>query len=143
MLTIRRGGDEQALCLADSPHATLLETMLRSVGEWELREVSEQPFYGQLHVGLETIEAMYVADLRNPALARLNIDRTAIASSSLGHYPCTRTEAKAIHASRQNLAASSSILVRLRSADGQALKHLSSSHTDWRTAVMLLHSHGH
>lgn len=92
------------LYLAESPHAALLETVLRDVGEWEIREVSEAQFIGQLHVGLETVETLHVADLRNPALARIGIDRTAIASSSQEHYPCTRTVAKAIHTSSQNLA---------------------------------------
>lgn len=90
--------------LAKTPHAALLETVLRDVGDWILREVSEARFYGQLHVGLETAESVKVADLRNPKLASLGIARTAIASSPQEHYPCTRTVAKAIHASGQNLA---------------------------------------
>ncbi|WP_197021782.1 RES family NAD+ phosphorylase [Brevibacterium sp. VCM10] len=93
------------LYLAETPHAALLETVLRDVGEWEIREVSETQFYGQqLHVGLETVEALHVADLRNPEMAALGIGRSAIASSSQEHYPCTRTVARAIHASQQNLA---------------------------------------
>lgn len=90
--------------LAKTPHAALLETVLRDVGEWIVREVSEARFYGQLHVGLEMTETLKVADLRNSALTKLNIPRPAIASSSQEHYPCTRTVAKAIHASEQNFA---------------------------------------
>ena len=90
--------------LAKTPHAALLETVLRDVGEWIVREVSEARFYGQLHVGLETTERLRVADLRNSALTKLNIPRSAIVSSPQEHYPCTRTVAKAIHASKQNLA---------------------------------------
>lgn len=90
--------------LAKTPHAALLETVLRDVGEWIVREVSEARFYGQLHVGLETTERLKVADLRNPALTKLNIPRSSIASSAQEHYPCTRIVAKAIHASAQNLA---------------------------------------
>ena len=90
--------------LAMTPHAALLETVLRDVGEWIVREVSEARFYGQLHVGLEMTEAVRVADLRNSALTKLNIPRSAIASSPQEHYPCTRTVAKAVHASEQNLA---------------------------------------
>lgn len=90
--------------LAKTPHAALLETVLRDVGEWVVREVSEARFYGQLHVGLEATETLEVADLRNSTLTKLNIPRPAIASSAQEHYPCTRTIAKAIHASAQNLA---------------------------------------
>lgn len=90
--------------LAKTPHAALLETVLRDVGEWVVREVSEARFYGQLHVGLETTETLKVADLRNSTLTKLNLLRPAIASSAQEHYPCTRTVAKAIHASAQNLA---------------------------------------
>lgn len=92
------------VCLAKTPHAALLETVLRDVGDWVVREVSEARFYGQLHVGLETTETLDVADLRNSTLTKLNIPRPAIASSAQEHYPCTRTIAKAIHASAQNLA---------------------------------------
>jgi hypothetical protein len=90
--------------LAKTPHAALLETVLRDVGEWNVREVYEARFYGQLHVGLETTATLQVADLRNSALTRLNIPRPAITSSPQEHYPCTRIVAKAIHASAQNLA---------------------------------------
>ncbi|WP_413334577.1 RES family NAD+ phosphorylase [Brevibacterium sp. GP-SGM9] len=90
--------------LAETPHAALLETVLRDVGDWDVREVSEDQFYGQLHCELVTTEAIRVADLRDPQLKTLGIARSAIASSQQEHYPCTRTVAKAIHTSAQNLA---------------------------------------
>ncbi|MDN6135125.1 MAG: RES family NAD+ phosphorylase [Brevibacterium sp.] len=90
--------------LAQTPHAALLETVLRDAGDWKVREVSEDQFYGQLHIELVAAETITVADLRDPELTRLSIPRSAVSSSAQEHYPCTRTAAKAIHASRQNLA---------------------------------------
>src|SRR5699024_2370655 len=80
-----------------------LETVLRDVGDWPVREVSEDRFYGQLHAELQTAETITVADLRDWELKKLDVARSAVASSDQEHYPCTRTIAKAVHASPQNL----------------------------------------
>lgn len=90
--------------LAETLHAALLETVLRDAGDWKIREVSEDQFYGQLHIELVVAETINVADLRDPELKTLDIARSAIASSEQEHYPCTRTVAKEIHASTQDLA---------------------------------------
>ena len=98
------GSRVATLYLADTPHAALLETVLRDVGAWPVREVSEDRFYGQLHASLQAAETITVADLRDRRLKSLNVPRSAIATSDQEHYPCTRTIAKAVHASAQNLA---------------------------------------
>ena len=89
--------------LAETLQAALLETVLRDVGDWPVREVSEDRFYGQLHAELQTAETITVADLRDWELKKLDVARSAVASSDQEHYPCTRTIAKAVHASPQNL----------------------------------------
>lgn len=92
-----------AIYLAETPEAALLEGSLRDVDVDGVPEAEEESFHGLLHVELLASEDMKVADLRDPQLDDLGLKRPAISSSPSQHYPCTRTVAKAIHASPQNL----------------------------------------
>ena len=89
------------LYLAATPEAALLETALHGVSEWEPREVAEISLLGLHHAQLRLPEGLVFADLRDPQLDALTLDRSSIASSSAEHYPCTRSVAKAIHAAPQ------------------------------------------
>lgn len=65
-------------------------------------EAEEESFHGLLHVELIASADMKVADLRDPQLDKLDLKLTTISSGPSQHYPCSRTVAKAIHASTQN-----------------------------------------
>ena len=96
------GNRVAAIYLAETPEAALLEGSLRDVDVDGIPEAEEESFHGLLHVELLASEVFKVADLRDPQLDDLGLKRTAISSSPSQHYPCTRTVAKAIHASPQN-----------------------------------------
>ncbi|WP_025776665.1 RES family NAD+ phosphorylase [Brevibacterium sp. VCM10] len=91
-----------AIYLAGTPEAALLEGSLRDGDVSGIPEAEEESFHGLLHVELLASEEMQVADFRDPQLDDLGLKRTAISSNPSQHYPCTRTVAKAVHASRQN-----------------------------------------
>jgi len=75
--------------------------VLRDIESWGVREVAERSLAGLLHAELQAGQDISVTDLRDPEIAALGLDRTAAASSPQEHYPCTRTVARAIHASPQ------------------------------------------
>jgi hypothetical protein len=91
------------LYLAETPEAALLETALHGVSEWARREVAELGLLGLHHAQLLLPGGLTFADLRDPQLQLLGLERSHLASSSAEHYPCTRTVAKAVHASKQAL----------------------------------------
>lgn len=97
------GNRVAAIYLAETPEAALLEGSLRDVDVDGVPEADEESFQGLLHVELLASDDMTVADLRDPQLDDLGLKRPAISSSPSQHYPCTRTAAKAIHTSPQNL----------------------------------------
>lgn len=103
-----------SICLAASPEAALLETALRDIDYENEPEVQEEDFHGYLHVELLSSESFRVADLRDEQLGVLRLERTAVSSNLSQHYPCTRTIAKAVHASTQDL---SGILWHSRQAE--------------------------
>ena len=81
--------------LAASPTAALLETVFHDVHTSGGRVVYERDLRGKLlaHVRAPAVAAL--GDLRDPALARLGVDRGAAVSSPAEHYPCTRRLASA------------------------------------------------
>lgn len=91
------------LYLAESLTAALLETSFHDVSEKQPRVVSERALLGKLHGRIAPQDRLHLTDLRDEALARLQIDRAQVVSSSSEHYPCTRRVARAIHASPQHL----------------------------------------
>lgn len=126
--------------VAATLEAALLEGALRDVDENGIPEAEEESFQGLLHAELQSAKTFTVADLRDERLESWGLDRSAVASSPSQHYPCTRTVAKAIHASDQNL---SGILWHSRQVEvndlprAEALVLFEERHVDGRNAFTL------
>ena len=79
-----------SMYLGATQAAVLLETVFRGVGEQEPRVIYQRQLRGQLMAHVEVPAPVALADLRNPELRRMGIERRQIVSSDEEHYPCTR-----------------------------------------------------
>ena len=98
------GARVPTLYLAESLAAALLETSLHDLVASARRYVAEAALHGKHHARLLAPEPLRLADLRDPALASLDLSRSNVASSTEEHYACTRRVARAVHASPQHVA---------------------------------------
>ncbi|WP_025779835.1 RES family NAD+ phosphorylase [Brevibacterium sp. VCM10] len=88
-----------SMYLAETLEGALLETSFHDVPITAPREVSIATLHGMGHAHVRLPTDLVIADLRDGALKSLGVSRSALASSSREHYPCTRRVAKSIHAS--------------------------------------------
>ena len=84
------GGRLPSMYLAQTPTAALLETVFHSVHQSSPRLIYERQLRGKLLAYLRVPRAAVLADLRDPELERLGLDRAAVVASPAEHYPCTR-----------------------------------------------------
>ncbi len=92
------GGDRVAtLYLGETPLAALLETVFHDVHHLAGKLVYDSSLRASLLANVVTPTDLRLADLRDPVLNALGLQRTQIASSPSEHYPCTRRLARRIH----------------------------------------------
>lgn len=86
-----------AVYLARHPVAALLETAFHDITPGSARIVShDADLAGRGLRRVTTPQRLLLADLRDPALARMGLDRSQVASSSPAHYGCTRVLADSV-----------------------------------------------
>lgn len=91
-------GDRVAtLYLGESDIAALLETVFHDVHHLAGRLVYERSLQVTLLANVTTPADLSLADLRDPILDSLSLDRLQLVSSPSEHYPCTRRVARRIH----------------------------------------------
>ena len=79
-----------SMYLAATRTAALLETVFHDVHHDSSRTIYERDLLGKLLVHVRVPAIATLGDLRDPELARLGLERSAIVSSPAEHYPCTR-----------------------------------------------------
>lgn len=79
-----------SMYLAASPTAALLETVFHEVHHESSRTIYERDLRGKLLAHVRVLAIAALADLRDPELDRLHLERSAVVSSPAEHYPCTR-----------------------------------------------------
>lgn len=87
--------------LAETLTAALLETAFHDVHLQQPRVVSEMSFRSKLYAQLAAPRELFLADLRDDSLSALVLTREHLSNTPAEHYPCTRSIAQAVHASRQ------------------------------------------
>lgn len=86
-----------AMYLAGDPIGALLETVFHEVHQHADRHIYERDLrrHGLAHVLVP--RRLWLADLRDPALADIGIGRAELVATSSEHYPCTRRVARELY----------------------------------------------
>ena len=92
------GARVPTMYLAATEVAAMLETVFHDVHHTAGRAIYERDLLGTLLSRDEMPTDAAVADLRDPELARLGIDRDRLIATPAEHYPCTRRVAADLHA---------------------------------------------
>lgn len=76
--------------LARNPAGGLLETVFHTITTTTVRAVHQDRLRGRAMRAVTAPSALLLADLRDPELERLGIERTSLVATSEAHYQCTR-----------------------------------------------------
>ena len=79
-----------SMYLAQTPTAALLETVFHSVHQSSRRLIYERDLRGKLPAYVRVPAQAVLADLRDPEIDRLGLERAATVATAAEHYPCTR-----------------------------------------------------
>lgn len=79
-----------SMYLGETPTTVLLEAVFHDVHELGSMTVYEEHLHEKLLAHIQAPQTMTLADLRDPQLNKLGLNRSQIVSSPAEHYPCTR-----------------------------------------------------
>jgi hypothetical protein len=91
------GNRVPTLYLGDTQLAALLETVFHDVHQSSTRLVFDTALRDNLLAHVRLPSDLRLADLRDPVLNDLGLERNQLVSSPAEHYPCTRRLARHIH----------------------------------------------
>jgi hypothetical protein len=86
-----------SMYFAETDTAALLETVFHEVHHLASRQIGQSTLLGRLIAYLKVPQNLHLVDLRDPELARLNVARSQIVSTTAEHYPCTRRVAAELY----------------------------------------------